>query len=90
MLVLTDEFSISAADLFAATMQDANRARFFGLRTNGAGGRTGGVSVGTYSESVTSITRTLVVRKQQVASGEYPTAPLIENIGVRPDVTTTT
>ena len=39
ILLLTDEFSASAADLFAAMFQDAKRGKNFGMRTMGAGER---------------------------------------------------
>jgi len=89
VMVLTDEFSISAADIFAAIMQDAGRALHFGWRTNGAGGRAGGPGViggGHFSESSVGVTRTIVTRKAPVVTDDHPTAPYIENIGVRPDI----
>ncbi len=89
MMVLTDEFSISAADIFSAIMQDAGRALLFGWRTNGGGGRAGGPGIiggGHYSEAGVGVTRTLVTRKAQVVTDDHPTAHYIENIGVRPDI----
>jgi len=41
---------------------------------------------GIYSESELSLTVTLAVRNRHIVSGDLPTAPYIENIGVRPDV----
>src|ERR1043165_10024746 len=38
ILVLTDELSASAAEIFAAVMQDEGRALVYGMRTDGAGG----------------------------------------------------
>ena len=38
LLVLTDEFSTSAGDVFPALLQDAGRGKLFGYRTAGAGG----------------------------------------------------
>jgi C-terminal processing protease CtpA/Prc len=38
VVLLTDDFSASAAELFASMMQDNGRARLAGLRTMGAGG----------------------------------------------------
>ncbi len=87
ILVLADELSASAADAFAAVMQDNNRATIFGLRTMGLGGAlfdSGPFT--TYSEIEGSVTGGLMVRPRDVVTSEYPTAPFIENIGVRPDV----
>lgn len=78
VLLLTDEFSASAADLFAAVFQDAKRGLAFGARTMGAGGNVEDFSgVTTYSEGEASITESLMVRK----SGAY-----VENLGVQPDI----
>ena len=39
-----------------------------------------------YSELVSNNTNSLVVRKDPVVTSDYPAAPYIENIGVRPDI----
>lgn len=38
IVVLTNNFSISAAELFGATLEDANRVTVYGVRTDGGGG----------------------------------------------------
>ena len=86
ILLLTDEFSISAADFFAAMFQDARRGKIFGMRTSGAGGSIQGFAAGFYSEGFTTVTQTLGIRQDPIVTPDYPTAPLIENIGVRPDI----
>jgi hypothetical protein len=86
LITLVDEFSSSAADIFPAMMQDNGRGLIVGTRTSGAGGSVSAWPVGFYSEAFGTNTDTLVVRKQPVVTEEYPTAPYIENIGVRPDV----
>lgn len=87
VLLLTDEFSASAADFFAAMFQDAQRGKIFGMRTMGAGGSVSdGNPVGYYSEGLASVTQTLGVRAHPVITADYPAAPFIENIGVRPDI----
>ncbi len=86
VMVLTDDFSTSAADLFSAIMQDSGRALLYGMRTNGAGGATTGFDAGIFSESFSSVTISLVNRIAPVPNEDHPTAPYIENIGVRPDV----
>ncbi|HYL79154.1 MAG TPA: S41 family peptidase [Bryobacteraceae bacterium] len=87
VLLLTDEFSASSADIFAALFQDAQRGQIFGMRTMGAGGSVSdGNPAGYYSEGFAAVTQTMVVRANPVVTPDYPTAPFIENIGVRPDI----
>ncbi len=85
-ILLVDEFTTSAADIFSAIFQDAGRGPLVGFRTSGAGGSVGTVPAGTYGEATTTITQTLVVRPKMIATPEFPTTNLIENVGVRPDV----
>ena len=87
IIVLADQFSASAAETFTAMFQDAKAGKLFGARTLGAGGIViDGNSTGYYSEGTASIAVALVTRQHPVVTSDYPTAPLIENIGVRPDV----
>jgi hypothetical protein len=87
ILLLTDEFSASGADLFSALFQDAKRGKNFGARTMGAGGTVSdGNSAGYFSEGTADVTTSLLIRENPVVTTDYPTAPLIENIGVRPEI----
>lgn len=86
IMLLVDEFSASAAELFAAILQDNKRALVYGIRTDGAGGAIEYDSVGFYMEAGASVTRAILFRKDPVTTPEYPAAPYIENIGVRPDI----
>ena len=86
MIVLTDEFSASGADMFPAIIQDNGRAPLVGMRTMGAGGSVVGFPCTPYTESICRITASLMNRGRLIQTPEYPTAPYIENIGVRPDV----
>jgi hypothetical protein len=86
MLVLTDEMTASAGDAFAATIQDNGRAPLFGWRTMGAGGNVEGWEAGTYSLGIATVTESLMNRKNPIVTKDYPTAPYVENIGVRPDI----
>jgi hypothetical protein len=86
LMVLTDELSASAGDAFAATIQDNARGPLFGWRTMGAGGSVEAWEAGTYSLGVAEVTESLMIRKNPVVTADYPTAPYIENIGVRPDI----
>jgi hypothetical protein len=87
LIVLVDEMSASGADAFAATIQDNARGPLVGWRTMGAGGNVEGWEAGTYSLGYTTVTESLMNRKNPVVTSDYPTAPYVENIGVRPDIT---
>ncbi len=86
IIFLVDEFSVSFGDIFPAMMQDNNRGPIVGMRTGGWGGSISNWQVGFYSEASASNTNTMVVRRQNIVSPDLPTAPLIENIGVIPDI----
>jgi C-terminal processing protease CtpA/Prc len=87
ILLLTDLFSASAAELFASMFQDAQRGKNFGTRTMGAGGVVSdGNPAGYYSEGTASVTQGLIIRENPVSVAGYPTAPLYENIGVQADI----
>jgi Peptidase family S41/PDZ domain len=87
LLVLTDEFSASAGDMFPAIIQDNHRGPLFGMRTMGAGGSVVGFNATAFTESFFRITVSLMNRGTLIYTPEYPAAPYIENIGVRPDIT---
>jgi C-terminal processing protease CtpA/Prc len=86
LIVLVDEMTASGGDAFAATIQDNARGPLLGWRTMGAGGNVEGWEAGTYSLGFTTVTESLMNRKNPVVTAEYPTAPYVENIGVRPDI----
>jgi hypothetical protein len=88
ILVLTDNFSASAAEFFGATLQDANRITVYGVRTSGGGGNvvSFGSNAGPYSEGSARVTLSLGVRNHNITTPGLPSAPFIENIGVYPDV----
>ena len=87
VVVLVDDLSASAAELFAAIMQDNKLGLLYGTRTNGAGGVVGQYDVGLYSETFASMAVGIAIRNKPIVTMEYPAVPYIENIGVRPDVT---
>jgi len=86
LIVLVDEMSASGGDAFAATIQDNARGPLLGWRTMGAGGTLEYWEAGTYSLGVTSVTESLMNRKTAIVTAEYPAAPYVENIGVRPEI----
>jgi Peptidase family S41/PDZ domain len=86
ILVLTDEFTLSAAEAFAMILQDANRSKTLGTRTDGGGGNPAGYNAGVYSEGQTRVTRTFITRKNLVSTPDFPQSRFLENTGVYPDI----
>ena len=88
ILLLTDEFSVSSAEIFAALFQDSKRGPILGWRTAGAGGSIPftPTATGFYSEASALATQTLMVRNEQVYTADFPTTSYIENVGVRPNI----
>lgn len=86
LIVLIDDFSTSAADLFPATLQDNKRGKLVGTRSNGAGGTIAGFTGGWYSETSTSVTQSLMLRLEEREYPGFPKSRFVENVGVRPDV----
>lgn len=87
IVLLTDNFTGSAAEFFGATLQDAHRATVYGVRTSGGGGDVLDYNGTSYSEGSARVTLSLAVRAQTITTPGLPAAPFIENIGVIPDVT---
>ncbi len=86
LMVLIDETTASAGDMFAATIQDNGRGKLFGKRTMGAGGNVAGYDAGSYSEGFVSVTESIMIRPKFVEPPGYPSSPYIENVGVYPDI----
>ncbi len=86
LMVLVDEMSASGGDAFPATLQDNSRGPLLGWRTMGAGGNVVGWEAGSYSLGTVRVTQSLMNRKNPIVTSEYPAAPYVENIGVRPDI----
>ncbi len=88
IVVLTDNFTGSAAETFGATLQDDKRVTVYGVRTSGGGGDVVEFdnNAGPYAEGSVRVTLSLEIRNRIVATPGLPAAPLIENIGVYPDV----
>jgi hypothetical protein len=86
LIVLVDEMSASGGDAFAATIQYNTRGPLLGWRTMGAGGNVEGWEAGTYSLGYVTVTESLMNRKNDIVTAEYPPAPYVENIGVRPEI----
>ena len=85
ILLLTNEFSISAGDTFSAMFQDAARGKIVGIRTGGLGGNVNDYFNTGITEANLRITRSLFIRENAVPSPYGPTR-FMENVGVAPDV----
>jgi hypothetical protein len=86
ILLLVDEFSTSAGDIFAAMAQDNGIAKLYGYRTAGAGGTVTESLAGFYSEGSARTTVSLLTRARAYTAPGYPTTSYLENIGVHPDI----
>jgi C-terminal processing protease CtpA/Prc len=86
LIVLVDDFSASGGDLFPAVMQDNARGKIVGYRTMGLGGNVVSYDGTVYSEVTARVTQSLMTRREPIVTTDLPTAPYVENIGVRPDI----
>ena len=86
ILLLVDEMTASGGDMFAAMLQDNHRGPLFGMRTMGAGGSVFNFYCTAFTESLCSITASLMNRGVTISGTEFPSSPYIENVGVRPDI----
>jgi hypothetical protein len=86
VVLLVDDFSASAAEYFAAIFQDNRRGPVVGYRTPGLGGYVGAVGLLPYSQASLQLTGSQTIRKQNVTVPGLPAAPLIEDLGVVPDI----
>ena len=84
---MTDELSASAAEIFAAVMQDEKRGFIYGLRTGGAGGAVDYATAGFYSEAAAAWQQPSWYGRSRSRRRSTPLSPYIENIGVLPDKT---
>lgn len=84
ILVLTDEFTASGGDMFAAIMQDNRRSPLFGFRTMGAGGSVVPFDAANFSEGFARVTVSLMARPNTSSVPGFPPGPYIENVGVQP------
>jgi C-terminal processing protease CtpA/Prc len=90
VLVMTDNFTLSAAEIFAMFLQDSQRATIFGTRTAGGGGSVVANDFATdYSEGAARVTIDLITRAQPVATPGFPLGPyslFYDGMGIYPDV----
>lgn len=91
ILLLTDNFTLSAAEVFAMELQDAKRVTIFGTRTDGGGGNVveydGNAT--NYSEGSARVTESLITRAQPVVTPGFPAGPysiFYDGQGIYPDI----
>lgn len=85
-MLLTDEFTTSAGDIFASMAQDNGIATLYGYRTAGAGGATTENVAGFYSEGSARTTVSMLTRAKAYTAPGYPTSIYMENIGIQPEM----
>jgi len=86
ILMLTDEFSASGGDMLPAIFQSNHRGPTLGWRTMGAGGSVVSFNGPAFTESIFRVTVSLMNRGEIITTPDFPPAPYVENIGVRPDI----
>jgi len=86
VLLLANEFSISAADMFPATLQDVGRIKVFGEQTCGAGGSVITSDYIGFTDFRVSQTETLAVRSKEIVTIDGVRTRYLENAGVIPDI----
>jgi Peptidase family S41 len=86
VLVLVDNFTLSAAEIFAMFMQDEKRATLFGTRTDGGGGNVVEFNAGAYSEGFARITESLITRSAPVQTPGFPLLSSYDGVGLYPDI----
>jgi hypothetical protein len=86
LMLLVDEVTASGGDMLAAIIQDNHRGPLLGMRTMGAGGSVVEYACTSFTESLCTITESLMNRGTVISGTEYPPSPYIENIGVRPEI----
>ncbi|HVO96507.1 MAG TPA: S41 family peptidase [Bryobacteraceae bacterium] len=87
VLVLTDNFTLSSAEIFTMFLQDNQRGTIFGTRTDGGGGNVVGYSQATaYSQGSTRVTEGLIMRLNPVAANGFPSLPYYDSVGIQPDI----
>lgn len=86
IIILVNELTASAGEMFPALLQDAGRATVFGTRTMGAGGNIMYVGPIGKSDITISITESLGVRNKDVIAPNGMATRYVENVGVIPEV----
>jgi Peptidase family S41 len=86
IVALTDNFTLSAGEIFVMLLQDNKRATIVGTTTDGGGGNVVSYNAASYSEGLTRVTLGLIPRISPVAVPGFPAVPYYDGVGIYPDV----
>jgi Peptidase family S41/PDZ domain len=90
MLVLVDNYTLSAAEIFGMFLQDSHRATLFGTQTDGGGGNVVSFDAGAFSEGFTRVTEGIITRASIAGTPGFPADPnnrdFYDGIGLTPDI----
>jgi hypothetical protein len=87
LMILTDGYSVSSAELFTMMLQDAGRATVFGARTDGDTGTDPQfANATTWTEGTSIVSVSITPRSQPVQTPGFPATQYYEGIGIYPDV----
>jgi hypothetical protein len=87
LVVLINELTSGPAEFFAATLQDAGRGILLGTPTAGVGSISSAYLAGSYAEGTAVVSTAMALRAAAIKTEEFGETNVIENVGVRPDVT---
>jgi hypothetical protein len=86
ILVVVDNFTLSAGELLTMFLQDNKRATIFGTQTDGGGGNVVSYNAGSYSEGFTRMTQGVARRLSSFAAPGFPSIPYYDGVGITPDI----
>ena len=87
IVVVTDNFTLSAGEIFTMMLQDEGRAKIFGTRTDGGGGNVVEFPNATaFSEGDIRITESIITRKQPYNYPGFGTSNYYDGFGIFPDI----
>ena len=86
LLVVTDNFTLSAGELFTMFLQDNGRATVIGTTTDGGGGNVVAYAATSYSEGITRMTQGILQRLKPFTVPGFPSMRYYDGVGIYPDV----
>ena len=86
LVVVTDNFTLSAGELFTMFLQDNGRATIIGTTTDGGGGNVVSYSATSYSEGLTRMTQGIIRRTMPFSVPGFPAMSYYDGVGIYPDI----